>query len=159
MDFDPAVISYEQLLQVFWDSHEPASPPYSNQYSSVIFYHNDAQKKAALESKDRWELQTGKKALTQIIPVAPFYPAEDYHQKYYLQQSWGLNKDAEKIKQVYGNWVDSTALARLNGYVGHYGTDESLKAQIDELGLSEEGKAELQQISEEGLVPGCKVKK
>lgn len=157
MDFDLAVVSYEQLLQVFWDSHEPASPPYSNQYSSAIFYHNDAQKKAALESKDRWELQTGKKALTQIIPAGPFYLAEDYHQKYYLQQSWGLNKDAEKIKQIYGNWTESTALARLNGYAGHYGSPETLEQQIDQLGLSEQGKNELFSIAEEGLVLGCRV--
>jgi peptide-methionine (S)-S-oxide reductase len=91
VEYDPSVVSYEKLLQLFWASHDPTTPnqqgpDFGPQYRSVIFYHNDAQKAAAQKSFQ--ELTSKKKALsglisTELVPMMAFYPAEDYHQDYY----------------------------------------------------------------------------
>lgn len=88
--FDPKVISYEQLLDVFWKIHDPTTlnrqgPDIGEQYRSVIFYYNEKQKSAALKSKQKLE-KSGKykdPIVTQIIPASKFFRAEEYHQKYF----------------------------------------------------------------------------
>lgn len=90
--FDPNVISFNQLLNIFWHMHDPTSlnrqgPDIGFQYRSAIFYHDEEQHKQIIESKTM--LETSKpyfgKITTQIAPASDFYPAEDYHQKYYLK--------------------------------------------------------------------------
>ena len=87
--FDPQVISYDDLLNVFWQTHDPTTlnrqgPDIGDQYRSVIFYYNENQEKLALSSKEKLQ-KSGEydgEIVTQIIPAPKFYPAEDYHQKY-----------------------------------------------------------------------------
>ena len=87
--YDPAIVAYEQLLEVFWTSHDPTQlnrqgPDIGDQYRSVIFYHDDDQKTEAEESKRLFE-QMGRfrrPIVTQILPAMPFYRAEEYHQQY-----------------------------------------------------------------------------
>ena len=81
IDYDPNSISYEELLDIFWGSHNPARPALSVQYKSAIFYHNEDQKRLALESKERLEAELNMAILTEILPYSRFYLAEDYHQK------------------------------------------------------------------------------
>ncbi len=89
VEYDPARISYEQLLDTFWASHDPTQlnrqgPDVGKQYRSVIFYHTPEQEQAARASKQRLE-QSGRHKrpiATEIIAAAPFYRAEDYHQQY-----------------------------------------------------------------------------
>jgi peptide-methionine (S)-S-oxide reductase len=87
--YDPARISYGDLLRVFWESHDPTTPnrqgpDVGEQYRSVIFYHSPAQQveatasKAALEAAGRYR----RPIVTQIVPAGPFYRAEEYHQQY-----------------------------------------------------------------------------
>ena len=142
IDFDPAQISYEQLLDVFWDSHNPTRGAWSTQYKAAVFTHNEAQAQLAEVSKARLVAEkTGRwlnrNIKTEILPVETFYLAEDYHQKYLLQNSSRLWGDILEIYQgdMMG-WVDSTAAARLNGYVGGYGSVAQLAEEIDSLGLS-----------------------
>lgn len=90
VEFDPAEVSYEKLLEVFWENHNPTTfnrqgPDVGTQYRSVIFYHSDEQKVVA--EKSREELVSSgkwgdKKIVTQIVPAETFYKAEDYHQQY-----------------------------------------------------------------------------
>ncbi len=89
VEFDPAQVSYEQLLEVFWNSHNPTQvnrqgPDVGTQYRTVIFYHSDEQKAAAEESKAALEAsgRFSRPIATQIEPAPPFYVAEDYHQQY-----------------------------------------------------------------------------
>ena len=90
VEFDPATISYEQLLKVFWDLHDPTQldrqgPDYGSQYRSAIFTHGSEQEKAARESKERLS-KSGrftKPVVTEIIAAPEFYMAEDYHQQYF----------------------------------------------------------------------------
>ena len=89
VEFDPAVVSYDQLLEVFWNCHDPTQlnrqgPDVGSQYRSAIFYHTPEQQAAAEASKDRLA-QSGKyrrPIVTQIVPAATFYRAEEYHQQY-----------------------------------------------------------------------------
>ncbi|MBI4836736.1 MAG: peptide-methionine (S)-S-oxide reductase MsrA [Candidatus Abawacabacteria bacterium] len=87
--YDPQQISYEALLDVFWQNHNPTTynrqgPDVGSQYRSVIFYHTPEQKLAAEISKDVLD-KSGKfnrAVVTQIVPAQPFYRAEEYHQRY-----------------------------------------------------------------------------
>ncbi|GCE45955.1 peptide-methionine (S)-S-oxide reductase [Thermosporothrix hazakensis] len=89
IEYDPEQISYDELLTLFWDNHNPTTPnrqgpDIGTQYRSVIFYHTPEQKAAALASKERQE-QSGKyhrPIVTEIVPASTFYKAEDYHQQY-----------------------------------------------------------------------------
>lgn len=90
--YDPATISYAQLLEVFWRQIDPTDPGGSfvdrgPQYRSAIFYHSPAQKELAEKSKKDLD-QSGpfeKPVVTRILPASTFYPAEDYHQKFFLK--------------------------------------------------------------------------
>ncbi len=96
VEFDPAVVGYEKLLDVFWNSHDPTQlnrqgPDYGKQYRSVIFYHDEAQRQAAEASKAKLE-QGGKfrrPIVTQIVAAEPFYRAEEYHQQYLAKRGLG----------------------------------------------------------------------
>lgn len=88
--YDPTVISYEELLEVFWKTHDPTTlnrqgNDVGTQYRSVIFYHNEQQK--ALAEKYKKELNEARvfpnPVVTEIVPMKVFYPAENYHQEYY----------------------------------------------------------------------------
>src|SRR3989344_7853472 len=87
--YDPNEVSYEQLLDVFWNNHDPTTlnrqgPDVGEQYRSIIFFHNKEQEKIAKQSKEKLE-KSGKfknKIVTQIIPASAFYKAEEYHQQY-----------------------------------------------------------------------------
>lgn len=86
--FDPNIISYEKLLEVFFKLHDPTTlnrqgPDVGTQYRSVIFYHDDQQRKTAQKSKRQAQKIYQNPLLTEIIPFKKFYPAENYHQNYY----------------------------------------------------------------------------
>ena len=89
VEYDPTEVSYEELLDVFWNQHDPTTPDRQGpdvgaQYRSVIFYHSPEQKEIAIASKQRLE-QSGvhrRPVITEIVPAATFWRAEDYHQQY-----------------------------------------------------------------------------
>lgn len=90
IEYDPAVVSYQRLLDVFWKEHDPTTPnrqgwDVGSQYRSAIFYHSPAQQAAALASKTGL-VRSGRykdPIVTEILPAGPFYPAEEYHQRYF----------------------------------------------------------------------------
>ena len=88
--FDPDVISYDNILYIFWRMHDPTTPnrqgaDVGTQYRSIIFYHDETQQEIAEHSRkqadasDLWD----NAIVTEVVPLARFYPAEDYHQNYY----------------------------------------------------------------------------
>ncbi len=90
VEFDPAKISYEQLLDVFWDLHDPTQlnrqgPDYGSQYRSAIFTHGPEQEKIATASKERLAKpgRFRRPVVTEIVPAPVFNMAEDYHQQYF----------------------------------------------------------------------------
>ncbi len=88
--YDPKVVSFEKLLETFWEFHDPTTlnrqgPDEGTQYRSIILYHNDEQRQAALKSYQRLTEANvfGAPIVTQLVPLARFYQAEKYHQDYY----------------------------------------------------------------------------
>src|SRR5436190_23658774 len=86
--FDPDVLSFEQLLEVFWAMHDPTQvdrqgPDVGDQYRSVIFAHSPEQRAAAERSKTEAQMRFDRPIATEITDYVAFYPAEDYHQHYY----------------------------------------------------------------------------
>jgi peptide-methionine (S)-S-oxide reductase len=143
IDFDPARISYEKLLEIFWQEHDPTSRPWSRQYKAAVFYHDQAQKRHAMETRERHAARLGKTIHTEVLPFHRFYVAEDYHQKYYLRQDRQILSEFRAYYPQAADLMNSTAAARVNGYLGGYGHAESLKAEIEQLGLSEASRQEL----------------
>jgi peptide-methionine (S)-S-oxide reductase len=143
IDYDPTLISYEDLLDVFWSSHTPTARVFSQQYASIIFYHNMEQKRLAEASRDREAARRGAPIYTEIVPFTEFYLAEAYHQKYRLQRTPDLLAEFQAIYPDDLDFINSTAVARVNGYLGGYGALEGLQAAIEDLGLSPEAEEEL----------------
>jgi len=143
IDYDPALISYEELLNLFWGWHNPVSPSSSQQYASIIHYETEEQKRLAEKSLQNREEVLGRKVYTVIIPLGTFTLAEEYHQKYYLQNRPKLMTEFAAMYPDMMDFIDSTAAARANGYVGRNGPLEMLDEEIGLLGLSAEGQAEL----------------
>ena len=92
VEFDPSVLPYENLLDVFWHCHDPTTlnrqgPDIGTQYRAVIFFHDSGQEEAAKTSKQRMQESggPGRKIVTEILPAPEFYRAEEYHQQYYAK--------------------------------------------------------------------------
>lgn len=112
--FDPKVISFEELLEVFWRVHDPTTPNRQGadvgpQYRSAIFYHNDRQRQLAEEYKQKLNASGAflKPIVTEITRFEAFYPAEDYHQQYYERHGRQpycqlvIRPKLEKFRQVF----------------------------------------------------------
>jgi peptide-methionine (S)-S-oxide reductase len=113
--FDPAKVTYQQLLDVFWKNIDPTTPDrqfcdVGSQYRSAIFYHSDEQKRLAMASKKTID-DSGRfkqPVVTEIVPAAPFYHAEEYHQDYYKKNpirfkyyKFGCGR-AKRLEQLWG---------------------------------------------------------
>ena len=96
VQFDPAQVSYEQLLKIFWEIHDPTTlnrqgPDRGTQYRSAVFYHDSAQQKAAQATKAQLEAsgRFRRPIVTEITPAGTFWRAEEYHQKYVQKHGGG----------------------------------------------------------------------
>jgi peptide-methionine (S)-S-oxide reductase len=90
IEYDPAKISYQRIIDLFWEAHDPTTlnrqgADTGTQYRSIILTSDDAQKKAAEESKARAQAKFKSPIVTEIVPLEKFYPAEDYHQDFYRE--------------------------------------------------------------------------
>jgi peptide-methionine (S)-S-oxide reductase len=137
LEYDPSQISYDELLAVFWRSHAATAPSFSQQYASLILYHNDEQRRLAEQSKKREQQQWGT-IYTEIIPLNAFYQAERYHQKYYLSAYPRLAAALRELYPDHQQFVDATVVTRLNGYAGGHGHEADLRSELVSLGLSDE---------------------
>lgn len=113
IEFDPQKVSYDKLLNYFWDAHDPTTlnrqgADEGTQYRSIILYSSDAQKTAAEKSKAAAASRFSDPIVTEIVPLKKFYKAEDYHQNYYNENPYQgysmvvikpkLEKFEEKLK-------------------------------------------------------------
>jgi len=96
VDYDPQEVSYEELLKIFWDNHNPTTlnrqgPDVGKQYRSAVFFHTPEQKKAAMEMKEKLNPIAREKFQSDIVtvikPASDFYRAEEYHQQYFAKSS------------------------------------------------------------------------
>ena len=103
---------------------------------SAIFFHDEEQKKIAFETMDREASMLKQPVVTEIVPFAEFYIAEDYHQKFALQRNPDLMREFRIMYPSFERLVASTAAARVNGYLAGCGTSKDLLTEIDSYGLS-----------------------
>jgi peptide-methionine (S)-S-oxide reductase len=114
--YDPSIISFETLLEIFWHTHDPTTlnrqgNDVGTQYRSGIYYHNGAQKEAALASKAALEKSGTYKnpIVTEIVPFTNFYPAEDYHRDYYdnnREQGYCMYVIDPKVRKLLKDYQD-----------------------------------------------------
>jgi peptide-methionine (S)-S-oxide reductase len=118
IEFDPKIIPFEKILDVFWHTHNPTTlnsqgNDIGTQYRSVIFYHDQKQKQTAEQSKSDLEKEAvyEDKIVTEIVPFSNFYPAEHYHKDYYDNNkdkgycTFVINPKIQKLMQKYGKDV------------------------------------------------------
>ena len=113
VEYDPTKVSYEKLLDIFWKNIDPVDADgqfcdKGSQYRSAIFYGNEKEKELAEASKQQVAAKLGQTVATDILPAAEFYPAEDYHQDYYIKNPlkykfyrYGCGRDA-RLEAVWG---------------------------------------------------------
>lgn len=148
VDYDPARVSFEALLAEFWSQHDATAPAWSRQYNSAIWTTDDAEYHAACVARDGLEAAVGRPVLTDIRPLESFHLAEGYHQKYRLRGDSDLYAEFRKTFPGDAGLVDSTAAARVNGFIGGEGSLGDLMSEIDSYGLSVRGRARLVDLVE-----------
>jgi peptide-methionine (S)-S-oxide reductase len=141
-DYDPSVVTYAELLDEFWRAHDPRRHAHSRQYRSAIFYRTDEERREAEESKARIESVIGT-VTTAIESLERFHRAEDYHQKYRLRAHHRLMVEFRKAFPDDDRIVDSTAAARVNGWLDGYGSPDEVRTAASGLGLSDAGTQDL----------------
>jgi len=129
LDYDPEVLTYEQLLEEFWECHHPVYAMDIIQYMSIIFYEDEKQKHIAEESLKKKAAEWGKQIYTKISPITEFTLAEDYHQKYYLR---GVTELQGVITFTDEQIVNSPLAAKLNSYVSGKGTFSQLESCLSD---------------------------
>jgi peptide-methionine (S)-S-oxide reductase len=147
IDFDPTIISFDTMLNMFWNWHSPTGKTYSRQYMSAIFYNSDDQRYLAEESRKRLEASVGT-VRTEIMPLKRFYMAEDYHQKYTLKRMTEIMDEFSAMYPNHNDLVASTAVARANAYASGYGTLEMFDAEAPCYGLSASSLLRLRKVLE-----------
>ena len=114
--YDPELITYDELLEIFWKTHDPTTlnrqgNDVGTQYRSVVYYHDDEQKQLAESYKQKLDESGafGNPIVTEISPAEAFYPAEEYHQNYYKNNpeqgycSFVIRPKVDKFKQVFSS--------------------------------------------------------
>ena len=127
------------MLDVFWLAHGLRQLPRSRQYRAAVFFHDEGQRREAVRTRDRESARIRGTVHTGILPASPFYRAEGYHQKYALRGNEELAREILAIYPKEADLVDSTAAARINGYVAGYGDLRQLREEWGTLGLSGPG--------------------
>lgn len=137
VEYDPRVISYDQLLEVFWSLQDPTAEPYLRQYRNATFVLDEHQKQLAEQSKVALASKTGRPVKTAIEAAGIFTDAEDYHQKYYLRRADQLMQGLRPLYDDEKSLIASTEAARVNGFLGCHGDPQTLAADVASLGLPE----------------------
>ena len=141
LDFDPAQITYRELLRLFWVEHRPVHKPWSRQYMSAVFCDNAAQFEIAEQVKAEFEARWDATVYTEVRIEPHFYRAEDYHQKYRLQRYEPIMHDLSRYYPRFDDLVDSPTATRLNAYFGGAVAKAKLVREIESFGLSQQSVA------------------
>lgn len=139
LQFDPAVVTYDELLETFWNNHNPynINGYKDRQYQSLLLYRNDEQEEAFRTIKSRIERDKGSLD-TELSPFRAFYPSEARHQKYYLKR---FPDAVNKLSELYPSEEElesSTLAARLNGVAKGFLNLERLRHELAQWPIPEE---------------------
>jgi len=141
LEYDPALISFAKLLEVFWAAHDPTQGPGSTQYKAILFFHDEEQQRTAQESKTTLAKTLGQPVLTQILPASTFWRAEDYHQKYVLRNHGLLARELRAKHATEQAFVDDALTAKVNAWLAGTGDLAALERDIQTFGLSKAAQA------------------
>jgi len=135
IDFDSDVIGFEDLVELFWNNHNPLRNGISRQYMAAVWYHDEFQREIIENTRETVASKFGGIVQTPVLPLEVFYLAEGYHQKYRLQQQPSVMKQFARMYSDTAGFVDSTAAARLNGFLYGYGSRELFDRETDGYGI------------------------
>ncbi len=136
LDYDPSIITFAELLDLFWASHFPTERSWSRQYMTAVFFHDVAQRQRISETMEREAAALKREIRTLVLPADTFSIAEDYHQKHALQRDYDILTEFKRIYPDFRHIMNSTAAARVNGILGGYGRLSVHKDEIESYGLS-----------------------
>jgi peptide-methionine (S)-S-oxide reductase len=142
IDYDPRVITYDDLLAEFFAGHDPRVRAFSSQYRSAVFYRTDEEWAAAEKALHAAEVSHGL-VHTSIEPLVRFWIAEDYHQKFRLR---GHSRVADELRALMPDeraFIDSTSAARLNAWVDGWGGAAQVERELPLTGLSRSAQDEV----------------
>lgn len=138
------------MLELYFAGHQPSRPAWSSQYRSAIFP-ADAEQRERTEAKlAELSERLGRELFVEVEPNAHFHRAEDYHQKYILQRHGDLVAELRAPYPDFRDFVDSTAAARLNGWLGGARPQDLESHDLARLGLSEKGQRVLRKSIRSG---------
>jgi peptide-methionine (S)-S-oxide reductase len=146
VEFDPSQLSFQDLLTMFWAGHDPTRDGRRSQYRSILICEDAKQLSLATESKSEVERKLGRKVQTEVIGGKPFYPAEDYHQKWKLRRRAALYEDLAKSFDREELLLRSFAATKLNAIAGGHLNQTTVESLRHRLSLSEDGFALLSSL-------------
>ncbi|WP_440764547.1 peptide-methionine (S)-S-oxide reductase MsrA [Natronorubrum sp. DTA7] len=142
VEYDPGTLTYDDLLEVFWTNHDWGSTAPKRQYRSVVLAADNEQLAAAERDRDGLEERAGRSVATDLERLEAFTRAEDYHQKYELRSTPVVG---DELAARYGDsFVDSTVVARLNGFVAGHGEPSQRATLLERVELTPTQRSELQ---------------
>ena len=147
VDFDPAVLSYRDLLEEFFATHNPCARAYSRQYRSAIFVHDAAQRRAAEELAARVAGERGRPVTTALEDVKGFTLAEDDHQKYRLRSEPAVLAELQALYPGRAEFLTSTAVTRANAFLAGDAPEQRVRADLPRMGLSAAARARVEQYA------------
>jgi len=144
LEFDPKIVSFAHLVELFWSAHDPSRPGWGVQYAHKIWYRNEEQKAIVMASKEKLE-RNGTSVKTFVVPFTTWTDAEDYHQKYTLRHHSNIIKMLRyKDKDI----IESHYAMRLNSWLARYGEVSQLD-EIDGWDLKESVKQDIKKFCRE----------
>ncbi|WP_192820532.1 peptide-methionine (S)-S-oxide reductase MsrA [Rufibacter sp. LB8] len=136
LDFNPEIISFSKLLNIFFQHHTPTKEPRKRQYASALFYHAAAQQTQIKQAIKAAEEKFDQPILTEVLPLQGFYLAEERHQKWKLRRATAVLQELQRIYPDFEKFNKSTVVARVNGYLSGFGDKGLVMEEIGSLGLS-----------------------
>jgi peptide-methionine (S)-S-oxide reductase len=143
VDFDPTVITFGELVTMFWESHNPCAAGGSTQYKKIVFYHSPEQQATIEKTRLAIEEQRGEPVRTEIRKAPTFWNAEDYHQKYRLRNRKNLMAIFDEIYPDGASFRDATLTMRANAFLAQKFSREAMRAAILDADISDEQKERL----------------
>jgi len=145
IEYDPSILVYGDLLDVFWSNHSPTMATSNRQYRNVVLTATRSQREAAERTRRAIDERMGESVTTDIEELDRFHLAEQYHQKYELRVTPFVG---DELTDIYGDkLVHSTVAARLNGFVAGHGDEQQRRALLAELDLGPAALSEVQRRS------------
>ncbi|MCK8058533.1 MULTISPECIES: peptide-methionine (S)-S-oxide reductase [unclassified Fusibacter] len=137
IDYDPAFLTYEDLVTLYFTYYDATVRAYSQRVKSVIFYRDDEEQSIANNLKKEFSQSQGKPIFTEIDPLDVFYLAEDRHQLSYLKKETSLYDEVSQIFTTPDKQILSILASKLNGYIAGYGKSKDLTVLLQNSGLSD----------------------